>query len=205
MPINSNEYQAVSIPHDHNDDDLVPFDLDLELLPNPPEDSKPFEYVFNYEVDGLRQSHHKPSDACQVHVIQDFEFNEQAKTMSYRSKYVVVVILAAKFSTGSLIVTACSACASNQNLQMFLPYGSCINIQAPVFLINRFMSCKHSASVVAGLCDRHRVSSRMNTKKIHDCLAIYLKDVYVGQITFNLRRRTNRIICKLGGNRLDLT
>jgi hypothetical protein len=152
-------------------------DFNVDLLPQtiptpirPPATQVPFEYVFKYSVEGIRINTHQSSNAFQIHIIQDFEFDEQSKIFSYRSKLISIALLVVKFRGGSLLVTACSGCATRSNLQMFLPLGPCLNLDHPPFSVDRFICCKHTASVLSELFDRHRIASNINIKEKHDLL-----------------------------------
>jgi hypothetical protein len=47
----------------------------------------PFQYAFEYVFKGMRHSPHNFSDSFQLHIIQDFEFDEDQKEILYKSKY----------------------------------------------------------------------------------------------------------------------
>ena len=155
--------------------DLSNFNVDLlpQAIPTPirpPATQVPFEYVFKYSVEGIRINTHQSSNPFQIHIIQDFEFDEQSKIFSYRSKLISVAVLVVKFRGGSLLVTACSGCATRSNLQMFLPLGPCLNLDHPPFSVDRFICCKHTASVLSKLFDCHRIASNIDLKEKHDLL-----------------------------------
>ena len=48
--INPVHRQDVIVANDRNDDDLAPFDLDLELLANPQAYDNPYEDAFHYQI-----------------------------------------------------------------------------------------------------------------------------------------------------------
>ena len=154
-------------PNYHDIDDNGSFELNLASLQypiqtfiNPLDNPEDFGYVFQYQVEGTRQTPHKGSDSFQLHAIQDFEFDERQKSFSYWAKYVVVAMLHVRFRNGSLIITACSSCSSYQNLQMFLPIDSCCDLERPTFSPDRFYSCRHAASVISEVCDHFKIPSK---------------------------------------------
>ncbi len=65
-----------------------------------------------------------PTDSIQIHTIQDFDYDALSGVISYPAKLVVVGLILIEFTNGALIVTACSACSSFQNLQLFMPIGT---------------------------------------------------------------------------------
>jgi hypothetical protein len=146
-----------------------------DLIYNPQEFQTQFEFVFRYDVGGIRQTPHMPTDSIQIHTIQDFDYDALSGVISYPAKLVVVGLILIEFTNGALIVTACSACSSFQNLQLFMPIGSCSHMLCPGMSIERFISCKHSASVVSELCDQMKIPTLINMQEKHNILATYLK------------------------------
>jgi hypothetical protein len=123
----------------------------------------------------MRHTPYKLSDSFQLHIIQDFEFDEPKKEMLYKSKYVAVAILVVEFVNGLLIVSACNSCSSYQTLQMFLPVESCRNEELPSFSAVRFCGCRHTALVVSNLCDHHNIPNEYDIFLKHSHLIKHLK------------------------------
>lgn len=144
--------------------------------PNHQEYPLPFDYAFKYKIGGSRQTAHNISEGFQLHTIQDFEFDENSKDISYRSKSIVVAVLLVQFSNGSLIMTACNGCPSYQNLEVYLPAGTCRDIELPSFSSDRFVACKHTASVISELCDHNRIPTRLDLLQKHNLLATLLNN-----------------------------
>ena len=135
----------------------------------------PFQYAFEYVLKGMRHSPHNFSDSFQLHIIQDFEFDEAQKEILYKSKGIAVAILLVEFVNGLLIVSVCNGCSSYRNLQMFLPVKSCKNVELPSFSADRFCGCRHTASVVSKLCDHHNIPSGYDLLLKHSALVKHLK------------------------------
>lgn len=187
---NSDQTLNIQIPQENDigieNHDMGSFDIDsiglatasstLIAQPNHQEYPLPFDYAFKYRIGGSRQTAHNISDGFQLHTIQDFEFDENSKDISYRSKSIVVAVLLVQFSNGSLIMTACNGCPSYQNLEVYLPAGTCSDIELPSFSSDRFVACKHTASVISELCDHHRIPTRFDLLQKHNLLATLLNN-----------------------------
>jgi len=185
---NSTQILNIQIPQENDigieNHDMGSFDIDsiglatasstLIAEPNHQEYPLPFDYAFRYRIGGSRQTAQNLSDGFQLHTIQDFEFNDNSKDISYRSKSIVVAVLLVQFINGPLIMTACNDCPSYQNLHVYLPDGTCSNIERPSFSSERFVACKHTASVISELCDHHRIPTRFDLMQKHNLLATNL-------------------------------
>jgi hypothetical protein len=82
-------------------------------------------------------------------------------------------LVKADFENGALITTACSGCSSSDEMEMFLPQDSCLEIPLPSFKPSRFYSCRHAASVVAGLMEFFKLIVS-NLEDLHEQLVTHL-------------------------------
>jgi hypothetical protein len=86
----------------------------------------PYAYIFkNHLGGGIQHSSSAITDRFQLHTIQNFEYLQIKKEVSFEPNFVNVVLMAVDFSDGSLLITACSGCSSCQALKIYLPSGSC--------------------------------------------------------------------------------
>lgn len=144
--------------------DYLDFDIDRISSQIPAVSQMPYAYIFeNHLGGGIQHSSSAITDRFQLHTIQNFEYLQIKKEVSFKPNFVNVVLLAVDFSDGSLLITACSRCSSCQALEMYLPTGSCKQLLCPPYCNDRFVTCEHSAVVISMLCDRHRItySNRM--------------------------------------------